>query len=52
VILGRGGRMLKVAIHDHPSGPHAFKHLQVNTWRRGVRGSGRTIWRSKEGWLR
>ncbi|HEX7299232.1 MAG TPA: RHS repeat-associated core domain-containing protein [Solirubrobacteraceae bacterium] len=45
------GRGFRIALHDHAGGPHAYKHLQINTWRVGEPKSGKTRWRSRKGWL-
>jgi len=30
----------RLGFHNHPAGPHAYPHVQLNWWRRGVSGSG------------
>jgi RHS repeat-associated protein len=39
--FGLNGRKIKIARHDHPSGPHKGEHVMYKTYKQGVKGSGR-----------
>jgi RHS repeat-associated protein len=53
IVIKRGGRAIKVALHEHKGGPHQYKHIQIERWKPGVKKSRKEPpWRSPKGWVK